>query len=219
MELQLPQNTDYDEAARYLGERKTEDKNTRALLYRAEQALRSVCIPRGLWRLLPLTALPMDEAGNDLVGHLAGCDSMVLMAVTLGSGADKTLRQLCLSDIAVGAAADALASAWMDDLCEQMENTIRMQIQPMGKFCTGRYSPGYGDCPLSMQQEVCAVLDTVRGIGVAVTPENLLTPRKSVTAILGVADHPVSGKLAGCGHCLLRDKCEYRKRGTTCAQK
>lgn len=73
-----------------------------------------------------------------------------------------------------------------------------------------------GDCPLTLQQPFAIALDTVRGLGMAVTPENLLTPRKSVTAILGVADHPVTGARAGCGHCLLREKCEYRKRGTTC---
>ena len=67
-----------------------------------------------------------------------------------------------------------------------------------------------------LQQPFAIALDTVRGLGMAVTPENLLTPRKSVTAILGVADHPVTGARAGCGHCLLREKCEYRKRGTTC---
>lgn len=50
-----------------------------------------------------------------------------------------------------------------------------------------------------MQQPFAIALDTVRGLGMAVTPENLLTPRKSVTAILGVADHPVTGARAGCG--------------------
>ena len=50
-----------------------------------------------------------------------------------------------------------------------------------------------------------------------VTENNLMTPRKSITAILGVSDHPVRGYLAGCGHCVLRTRCEYRKRGITCA--
>ena len=38
-----------------------------------------------------------------------------------------------------------------------------------------------------------------------------------LTALLGVSDHPVRGHLAGCGHCVLRTRCEYRKRGITCA--
>ena len=62
-----------------------------------------------------------------------------------------------------------------------------------------------------------AALDTVRKAGLCVTDTNLMTPRKSVTALLGVSDHPVKGQLAGCGHCVLRTRCEYRKRGKTCA--
>ena len=85
-----------------------------------------------------------------------------------------------------------------------------------GRYLTGRFSPGYGDCPLSLQPALCRALDTPRGIGLAPTRDNLLTPRKSVTAILGLADHPVTGARAGCARCLLRETCAYRKRGTTC---
>ena len=146
---------------------------------------------------------------------LRGCDAMVLMAVTLGSGADTLMRRLELTDIALAAVVDAMASAVMEELCNALEAEIRTSVQAQGHYLTGRFSPGYGDCPLTLQQPFAIALDTVRGLGMAVTPENLLTPRKSVTAILGVADHPVTGARAGCGHCLLREKCEYRKRGTT----
>ena len=189
------------------------------LLYgidRDEDALRAAATPRGVWKQLPLTALPLQNAGNDIARHLRGCDAMVLMAVTLGSGADTLMRRLELTDIALAAVVDAMASAVMEELCNALEAEIRTSVQAQGHYLTGRFSPGYGDCPLTLQQPFAIALDTVRGLGMAVTPENLLTPRKSVTAILGVADHPVTGARAGCGHCLLREKCEYRKRGTTC---
>ena len=128
----------------------------------------------------------------------------------------ETMRRLELTDIALAAVVDAMASAVMEELCNTLEAEIRTSVQAQGHYLTGRFSPGYGDCPLTLQQPFAIALDTVRGLGMAVTPENLLTPRKSVTAILGVADHPVTGARAGCGHCLLREKCEYRKRGTTC---
>ena len=76
---------------------------------------------------------------------------------------------------------------------------------------------GYGDWPITVQPKVAAVLDTARRAGICVLNTNLMTPRKSVTAILGLSDHPVKGHLAGCGHCVLRTRCEYRKRGKTCA--
>lgn len=69
-----------------------------------------------------------------------------------------------------------------------------------GRYLTGRYSPGYGDWPITVQPLVAAALDTARRAGLCVTDSNLMTPRKSVTALLGVSDHPVRGHLAGCGH-------------------
>ena len=134
----------------------------------------------------------------------------------MGSGADALIRRLELSDIALGAAVDATASAAMDGLCDDVEAEARRWARSQGLWLTGRYSPGYGDCPLTLQHDLCLALDTVRGLGLAVTPQHLLTPRKSVTAILGTADHPVTGARAGCGHCLLRETCAYRKRGMTC---
>lgn len=202
---------------RYLGAAGwTPDEATASLLDEAETLLRRAATPRGIWRALPLQALELSEAGSDLARHLQGCSSLVLMAVTMGSGADALIRRLELSDIALGAAVDATASAAMDGLCDDVEAAARTWARSRGLWLTGRFSPGYGDCPLTLQHDLCLALDTVRGLGLAVTPQHLLTPRKSVTAILGTADHPVTGARAGCGHCLLRETCAYRKRGMTC---
>ena len=69
---------------------------------------------------------------------------------------------------------------------------------------------------LELNDALCLAADTVRGCGLAVTPQHLLTPRKSTTAILGIADHPVTGTRAGCATCHLKETCSFRKRGTTC---
>ena len=94
---------------------------------------------------------------------------------------------------------------------------LRQLAAAEGTYLTGRFSPGYGDWDIAVQPLVAAALDTARRAGLCVTDTNLMTPRKSVTAILGVSGHPVKGHLAGCGHCVLRTRCEYRKRGKTCA--
>ena len=59
-----------------------------------------------------------------------------------------------------------------------------------------------------------------RGLQPGQKPElaalEILAPRKSTTAILGIADHPVTGARAGCATCHLKETCSFRKRGTTC---
>lgn len=202
---------------RYLGAAGwTPDKATAALLDQAEGLVRDACTPRGVWKALPLEVLDLHEAGRDISRHLSGCDGLVLMAVTLGSGTDSLLRRLEVRDIALAAVADATASAAMDRLCDAVEADARAWVKGRGRYLTGRFSPGYGDCPLALQGEVCRLLDTVRALGVALTPQQLMTPRKSVSAVLGSAGHPVTGARAGCGTCLLRETCAYRKRGMTC---
>ena len=110
-----------------------------------------------------------------------------------------------------------MGSALAEQAADAAEAQLRQWAATEGKYLTGRFSPGYGDWDIAVQPMVAAALDTVRKAGLCVTDTNLMTPRKSVTALLGVSGHPVKGQLAGCGHCVLRTRCEYRKRGKTCA--
>ena len=149
--------------------------------------------------------------------HLENCPQAVLLAVTLGPGVDAQIRRAGVGDIAAGVASDALGSGLAEQAADAAEAELRQWAAKEGKYLTGRYSPGYGDWPITVQPLVAAALDTARRAGLCVTDTNLMTPRKSVTALLGVSEHPVKGHLAGCGHCVLRTRCEYRKRGITCA--
>ena len=218
MDLPLPEQVSHQEALRYLGPSGWQpDEATRSLLQKAEALLRAEAQPRAVWRQVPPEALPLAEAGQDLARHLNGWHAVLLMAATLGSRTDGLLRRLELTDIALAAAADAMAAVFLEGVCDELQARLEQDYRRRALYLTTRYAPGYGDCPLSLNEDVCLLLDTVRGCGLAVTPQQLLTPRKSTTAIVGVADHPVTGARAGCANCLLKETCVYRKRGKTCA--
>ena len=68
---------------------------------------------------------------------------------------------------------------------DSIEDEIRKELGP-GETLVARYSPGYGDFPLAAQNALVALLDTPRKVGVALTSTFLLTPSKSVTAVIGV---------------------------------
>ena len=201
--VEKPQAIDLAQAARYFGARGGADEATHALLERCAAPLLAAATPRAVWREGSVESLT--EAGilqgSDVMRHLQGCTSAVLLAVTLGPGADAQIRRAGVGDLAADAA----------------EAELRQWAAGQGKYLTGRYSPGYGDWPIAVQPLLAAALDTARRAGLCVTDSDLMTPRKSITAVLGVSDHPVKGHLAGCGHCVLRTRCEYRKRGITCA--
>ena len=217
--LEKPETIDLKQAARYFGQRGETDASTEALLKKCAVPLLAAATPRAVWLEADVDALA--EAGilrgGDVMKHLEGCPQALLLAVTLGPAVDAQIRRAGVGDIAAGVASDALGSALAEQAAEAAEAELRQWAAKEGKYLTGRFSPGYGDWDIAVQPLVAAALDTVRKAGLCVTDTNLMTPRKSVTALLGVSDHPVKGKLAGCGHCVLRTRCEYRKRGKTCA--
>lgn len=83
-------------------------------------------------------------------------------------------------------------------------------------YMTSRFSPGYGDYPLTEQSRIIGYLDAQRQIGLHVTSDSLMIPGKSITALIGIADHPVTGRLATCNECVLKEKCTLRKEGKFC---
>mgnify|MGYP000892521420 CR=1 FL=1 len=163
MECRKPAAIDRATALRYMGASGwTPDAATAALLDKAEQTVLTAAAPRAVYRRLPRTALPLENCGSDLTRHLQGCNEVLLLAATLGAEVDKLLRRMELTDIALAAAADALASVLLEQVCDELENEIRAQIEAQGVFMTGRYAPGYGDCPLELNDALCLAADTVR---------------------------------------------------------
>lgn len=110
---------------------------------------------------------------------------------------------------------DACGSAWVETGCDMAQAEIAERFAP--RFLTDRFSPGYGDLPLSLQPAVLGALDAERRLGIHLSDSFLMTPAKSVTAVIGVADTPQPARVRGCGYCAMREICEYRKGGTTCA--
>ena len=162
MERRKPDAIRRATALRYMGAAGwSPDAATSALLDKAEKQILAIAVPHVVWRVLPLTVLPFENCGTDLARHLQGCDKALLMAATLGSEIDRFLRRLELTDIAAAAAADALASVLLEQVCDEWEAEQRPLFEEKGLYLTGRYAPGYGDCPLSLNDEICLAVSSM----------------------------------------------------------
>ena len=181
---------------------------------RAMDRIVEIAQPRWKWIVCTPDALPL--SGNDIRRHLDGCDRMAVLCATLGAAVDREIRRTGHRSMLDALALDAAAGDAIEKVCDTAEDEIRMQFGQDGYFVTGRFSPGYGDLPIDLQRDLLALCDAPRRIGLSATPSNLLTPGKSVTALLGISAHPVSGRARGCGTCRLSSDCPYRKRGTHC---
>ena len=85
----------------------------------------------------------------------------------------------------------AACSAYVEAAVEQMDQQVKTDAAVHGLAGNWRFSPGYGDCPLSAQRSIVNALNATRLIGLTVTPTSLLMPTKSVTAVIGLFDGEV----------------------------
>ncbi len=215
---------DVDEALRYLGAGGGAPEELRRQVAAAAEELAAAVRPRYTYKVYDLERgggqLRLPGAGIVLTGEtaarmLAQCDQAVLLACTLGAAFDARLLAAQARDMAQAVILDACGSALVESGCDAAQREIAGRFP--GRYLTDRFSPGYGDLPLSLQPDVCAALDAARRLGLHVTDTWILNPAKSVTAVIGLADQPQAARIRGCGFCSLRDTCNLRKGGTHCA--
>ncbi len=180
---------------------------------RAVDALCEGVVPRGGYRRLEHQQLQPLCVGKDIQRHLQHCDQGVLLWATLGAEVDFLLRKAAVLDTVYSIVLDATACAMAELLIEQVQDGQKEYYQKQGRFITGRFSPGYGDWPLEMHRYFAPFMGRD---GITVTAQYLLLPTKSITALCGVSDRPVTGYLAGCDTCALRQDCNKRKEGVPC---
>ena len=157
---------------------------------------------------------PFQIRSKDLSRIFAHCKSCVFMATTLGPGVDRLLARVQQEDMADAVLMDALASAETEQLCDLNEQVIAKKIKS-DQYMTMRYSPGYGDVPLSVSAYILSVLSVRGELGISMTDSFMLVPVKSVTALIGISDRP-EPRARSCADCLAAENCVYRKRGELC---
>ena len=146
-------------------------------------------------------------AGHAIQEMLSPCHEAILVAGTLGAQSERLLLRIQAQDAAKALLLDAVLSAAIEAVMDAQEDALRSQIEAEGLYLTDRFSPGYGDMPLSQSREICEVLDAQRRIGLTVSNSGIMIPRKSVTAVMGVSYVPVKRRPKGCEGCEHRETC------------
>lgn len=194
----------------------------RAIADCSEEILRTAR-PKLTYRIFPVESdlpagLGFRPEGEDIRRHLSGCTHAVLMAATLGPDVETLLMRTQITDMARALILDSCASTAIEAVCDAFESDLRRQYETEGRYLTDRFSPGYGDLPIAQQAAFCEVMDTRRRVGLTVSGSGILIPRKSVTAVLGVADTPRTRRSSGCANCTMFRTCTIRKDGRVCGR-
>ncbi len=120
-----------------------------------------------------------------LYRNLEGCSSAFVFSATLGYGVDRLLQRLSVTSVSEYFIADALASSFAEALCAYAAKELRKGI-----ICRPRFSPGYADLTLEIQKELLKMTNAEKLLGITLSQTLLMSPVKSVTAIMGIADNP-----------------------------
>lgn len=116
--------------------------------------------------------------GESVKKHLAGCTSFYYFAATLGQAVDVLINKTQLVSMSRAVVIDALAGALLEEYCDKV-------CAALPETATTRFSPGYGDLPLSFQGTLLSACHSQK-LGIRALPSGLLVPCKSITAIIGV---------------------------------
>ena len=123
---------------------------------------------------------------RDLTKALAGCESVLILAATVGMEIDRMIARYQRISPARALALQALGAERVEALCDVFCRARAEEYTPRGISLRPRFSAGYGDLPLSLQRELFRALDCPKRIGLTLNDSLLMSPTKSVTAIVGL---------------------------------
>ena len=169
------------DAARYLGIRGAPAGRALAVLEEAYPMAQAAARPRSLIRRAPMRA----REGVLIIGDALTIPSLDLCRLFAGAPLDTLVRRLMLTDSALGAAVGACASALVDEVIDGLLREQAADLMQEGLTLSPRFSPGYGDAPLSCQGALLSWLEA-RRIGISLTAGGLMLPEKSVTALIAL---------------------------------
>ena len=175
--------------------------------------------PRGCLLELDITAWAEERVelgaaaltGLGVAGLLKGSHRAAAITVSLGPGPEALMRAATdegrLVDLTL---LDAVASEAVEALADQAQEEVERRGADQGRASTRRYSPGYCDWDLE-QQAAFAGWGLFEPAGIQLTPEYLMLPEKSVSAIMGLGPPGSRGSRLGrppaCKHCPRRADC------------
>lgn len=124
--------------------------------------------------------------GQALSRHLQSCPKVILFTATVGLTIDRMIQRHFVTEPAIAVWLNAIGSERVEALCRLFCTELKADYAAEGLVPIERFSPGYGDLPLAFQKDIFTLLDCPRKIGVTLNQSLLMSPEKSVSALVGL---------------------------------
>lgn len=174
---------DEREVLRYAGCRTADEETTELLQSTLAEAAGAVS-PRACFAVWPVAVCgdvcrlgEWEISSASLARLLADCREAAVFVATVGVELDRLIAKYGRLSPSRAVMLQAFGTERIEALCDAVCADCA--------GVTARFSPGYGDLPLAAQREVFRLLQPERKIGVCLNDSLLMSPTKSVTAIVG----------------------------------
>jgi hypothetical protein len=146
-----------------------------------------------------------------LVAHLlGGAQEMIVLVCTLGGALENRASQYFAEGYpARGYLLDGLGTVALGMLAERARREIEISAQARGLQASTPISPGHADWVLAEQRVLFDLLPG-RETGVSLTDSYLMTPRKSLSMVMGLGPQMITHEEGTqCQYCSLQKTCTY----------
>ncbi|MBQ8808634.1 MAG: Vitamin B12 dependent methionine synthase activation subunit [Clostridia bacterium] len=143
---------------------------------------------------------------ESLEKNLSGCRSIILFAATVGLELDRLISKYGRVSPSKALMLNSIGAERIESLCDVFNEYIAQEYG----HTRPRFSPGYGDLSIKLQKDFFRVLQPNLKIGLTLSESMLMTPSKSVTAIIGISDTFCKNQKHSCNECQKTD-CSYRR--------
>ena len=206
------------EAVRYLGYgNRAIDEQTAEMIQDSFKELEDVSDVKFIYRIFEISEMNSDELkigtikvqSKNLCKNLHGCHAAIVFCVTLGLGVDMLMKRSAVTNMAKTAVLQACAATLLEEYCDNIQKDLANMLEHT-EYLRPRFSPGYGDFSVTYQKELLRIMDATKRIGLGLTEGYMLTPTKSITALIGITREKIECHTSGCEVCTKTD-CTFRR--------
>lgn len=118
---------------------------------------------------------------KNLSKNLSQCTEAYVFCATLGIEVDRLIQKYAKIEPSKSVVIDSVATTLIESFCDYVNGILAEK----NELCP-RFSAGYGDYSIKHQKMILDRLDTSRKIGVSLLESYMMTPSKTVSAIIGI---------------------------------
>ena len=185
-----PPSVNEAEILRYAGQRTRADEGAERLLAECLKEALPVCSYRVCYAVGKAQEIAkiLDEAGESALvkAKLCQAEHAVVFGGTVGLGIDRLIIRYGEISPTKALFFQAIGAERIESLCDGFCKDLQAEWENRGYKIGARFSAGYGDFPLFAQKKIFALLSPEQKIGLTLNESLLMSPTKSVTAIVPI---------------------------------